>query len=132
MSVLSKLIPLSLAGTLMLVMSTAGAVDLGQVNMANGKNIFENGKGDVPACQSCHGQNAEGNDSLGTPRLAGQIYQFLVKQLTDFGTCKDPSDQSTCRRQDLTMFVMNTSSRRNPMDPSNSLRNCPAAPTNGL
>ena len=107
MSVLSKVIPLSLAGMAMFAMSTAGAIDLGKVNMANGKNIFENGKGDAPACQSCHGQNAEGNDALGTPRLAGQIYQFLVKQLTDFGTCEDPNDQSTCRRQDMTMFVMN-------------------------
>lgn len=108
MSLLSKLIPLSAAGILMTAMSSAGAVDLGQVDMSNGKNIFENGKGDVPACVSCHGQNGEGNDSLGTPRLAGQIYQFLVKQLTDFGTCKNPEDTSTCRRQDTTMFVMNT------------------------
>lgn len=72
------------------------------VSMDNGKNIFENGKGDVPACLSCHGQNGMGNDALGTPRLAGQVYQFLLKQLTDFATDK---------RQDTTMFVMNANAK---------------------
>jgi cytochrome c553 len=69
---------------------------------ANGKNIFENGKGDVPACQSCHGAKGLGNDSLGTPRLAGQIYAFVYKQLDDF---------ANDRRQDTTMFVMNANAK---------------------
>jgi len=51
---------------------------------ASGKNIFENGKGDVPACKSCHGAKGLGNDSLGTPRLAGQLYAYVYKQLDDF------------------------------------------------
>lgn len=68
----------------------------------NGKKIFESGKGDVPACNSCHGPEGLGDDNMGTPRLAGQVYQFLVKQLEDF---------ATDRRQDTTMFVMNTNAK---------------------
>lgn len=68
----------------------------------NGQKIFENGKGDVPACNSCHGPAGLGDDNMGTPRLAGQMYQFLVKQLEDF---------ATDRRQDTTMFVMNTNAK---------------------
>jgi cytochrome c553 len=68
----------------------------------NGQKIFENGKGDVPACNSCHGPAGLGDDNMGTPRLAGQGYQFLVKQLEDF---------ATDRRQDTTMFVMNTNAK---------------------
>jgi len=71
-------------------------------NIENGKNIFMNGKGDVPACTSCHGQDGMGEDSMGTPRLAGQGLVFLVKQLEDFATDK---------RMDTTMFIMNTNAK---------------------
>jgi len=70
--------------------------------LSNGKAIFTQGKGDVPACNSCHGENGMGNDAMGTPRLAGQITQFIVKQLEDF---------ANDRRQDKTMFVMNTNAK---------------------
>jgi cytochrome c553 len=33
------------------------------------------------ACESCHGAGAEGNDRLRQPRLAGQHYGYLVKQV---------------------------------------------------
>ena len=33
------------------------------------------------ACVSCHGADAEGNDQLRHPRLAGQHYAYLVKQI---------------------------------------------------
>ena len=68
----------------------------------NGKTIFENGKGDVPACNSCHGATGLGDDNMGTPRLAGQLYQFLIKQLDDFASDK---------RQDTTMYVMNANAK---------------------
>lgn len=71
-------------------------------NIENGKTIFMNGKGDVPACISCHGQDAMGDDAMGTPRLAGQGLAFLVKQLEDFATDK---------RMDTTMFIMNTNAK---------------------
>jgi len=74
----------------------------GEGDAANGKTIFMNGKGDVPACSSCHGQDAMGDDAMGTPRLAGQGYTFVVKQLSDFAADK---------RQDTTMFIMNTNAK---------------------
>ncbi len=69
---------------------------------ANGKAIYESGKGNVPACNSCHGAEGLGDDNLGTPRLAGQMYQFLYKQMNDYATDK---------RQDTTMYVMNANAK---------------------
>ncbi len=69
---------------------------------ANGKTIFEQGKGDVPACNSCHGAEGLGDDNLGTPRLAGQIYQFMTKQLEDY---------ANDRRMDTVMYVMNANAK---------------------
>jgi len=71
-------------------------------NLENGKKIFTEGKGDVPACTSCHGNEGLGDDAMGTPRLAGQGVQFLIKQLEDFATDK---------RQDTTMFIMNNNAK---------------------
>ena len=89
----------------MAIAVTPAAFAAGKVTGAdysNGKSIFENGKGDVPACNSCHGATGLGDDNLGTPRLAGRIYQFLVKQLEDYATDK---------RQDTTMYVMNANAK---------------------
>lgn len=71
-------------------------------DVANGKKIFNEGKGDVPACNTCHGNEGLGDDAMGTPRLAGQGFSFLVKQLEDFATDK---------RTDTTMFIMNTNAK---------------------
>jgi len=71
-------------------------------NLTSGEKIFKEGKGTVPACKLCHGDDGMGNDAMGTPRLAGQIAEFVLKQLTDF---------ATDRRQDLTMFVMNNNAK---------------------
>ena len=51
---------------------------------ARGKEIFDQGIPDreVPSCAACHGENAEGNDMF--PRLAGQHYAYLVRQLQAF------------------------------------------------
>jgi len=74
--------------------------DLG--NLENGKKIFDSGKNDVPACNSCHGTTGLGDDNMGTPRLASQGFTYLVKQLEDFATDK---------RTDTTMFIMNTNAK---------------------
>jgi cytochrome c553 len=52
--------------------------------MAKGKNIFKNGlpEAGILACTSCHGENAQGKDTI--PRLAGQHPEYLVKQLAAF------------------------------------------------
>jgi cytochrome c553 len=53
-------------------------------NLAAGKKIFEEGvpSAKVPACASCHGPEAKGNGQI--PRLAGQLYPYVVKQLTNW------------------------------------------------
>jgi cytochrome c553 len=49
-----------------------------------GKKIYEQGIPDanVPACAACHGPEAKGNEQF--PRLAGQLYPYVVGQLTDW------------------------------------------------
>ena len=51
--------------------------------MKRGQEIFETGipSNNVPACSSCHGLEAKGND--GAPRLASQHSSYLTKQLRD-------------------------------------------------
>ena len=48
------------------------------------KKIFDDGvpSADVPACGTCHGADAKGNGAF--PRLAGQLYPYLVSQLTNW------------------------------------------------
>ncbi len=79
------------------VFATAGAGDI-----EKGKAIYMNGKGDVPACNSCHGQEGMGDDAMGTPRLAGQSFTYIAKQLADFAQDK---------RMDTVMYVMNTNAK---------------------
>ena len=52
--------------------------------VAAGKKIFEEGvsSADVPACGACHGADAKGNGAI--PRLAGQLYPYVVSQLTSW------------------------------------------------
>ncbi len=74
-------------------MITALATNFGKLNpkplggaptelMAAGKKIFEEGIPDakVPPCAACHGPEAKGNGQF--PRLAGQFYPYVVRQLT--------------------------------------------------
>lgn len=67
-------------------------------NLANGKTIFNEGKGEAPACLTCHGEQGLGDDNMGSPRLAGQGLVFLRKQLHDF---------AHDIRMDNTMNIMN-------------------------
>ncbi|MBI1174478.1 MAG: c-type cytochrome [Sideroxydans sp.] len=53
-------------------------------NAANGKVIFTQGKGDAAPCMSCHGDNGQGDDGMGTPRLANQGEAYIIKQLAEF------------------------------------------------
>jgi len=52
--------------------------------VATGKKIFEEGVADakVPPCATCHGPEAKGNGQF--PRLAGQLYPYIIKVLTNF------------------------------------------------
>jgi cytochrome c553 len=49
-----------------------------------GKSIFFEGVPDheIPVCAGCHGEHAEGQGAI--PRLAGQHFDYLYRQLRDF------------------------------------------------
>ena len=51
-------------------------------SVATGKRIFEEGlpESNVPACSACHGTEGKGQNEI--PRLAGQLYEYTVGQLT--------------------------------------------------
>jgi cytochrome c553 len=53
-------------------------------HVAMGKEIFENGVPDanIAACAACHGPDATGSEQI--PRLAGQLYPYLVKTLKNW------------------------------------------------
>ena len=86
----------SVAHVLSPAMQTALATDFNELNpkplggapqelAADGKKIFEDGipSANVPPCASCHGPEAKGNGIF--PRLAGQLYPYLLVALTNFG-----------------------------------------------
>lgn len=52
--------------------------------VAAGKSIFENGvpQDNIAACAACHGPEATGRGEI--PRLAGQLYSYVVKALSNF------------------------------------------------
>ena len=49
-----------------------------------GKKIFAEGvpAANVPPCSTCHGPEAKGNGQF--PRLAGQLYPYIIKVLTNW------------------------------------------------
>jgi cytochrome c553 len=49
-----------------------------------GRKIFEDGlpEANIAACAACHGPDARGKDQI--PRLAGQLYPYVVKVLTNW------------------------------------------------
>jgi cytochrome c553 len=55
-------------------------------SIAAGKKIYEEGlpESNVPACSACHGAEGKGQNEI--PRLAGQLYPYMVGQLTGWKT----------------------------------------------
>jgi len=53
--------------------------------VAIGRKIFQDGMPDVniAACSACHGPDATGSEQI--PRLAGQLYPYVIKELTNWG-----------------------------------------------
>jgi cytochrome c553 len=51
--------------------------------VARGEQIFQNGvpEANVAACAACHGPDATGSEQI--PRLAGQLYPYVVKVLAN-------------------------------------------------
>jgi len=93
-------IPTIVVAAAICAVSGAAYADDGKVsaNITAGKNLFENGKDGVSACQSCHGPKGLGIDAMQTPKLANDGYAYIVKQLTNF------ADDA---RTDMTLGVMN-------------------------
>jgi cytochrome c553 len=61
----------------------AGLTRSGSRGVGSGEFAVE-GRGIYEAnCQSCHGRDAEGDASRGVPRLAGQHYGYLMRQMYD-------------------------------------------------
>ena len=66
--------------------------------VADGKAIFHNGipSKNIPACATCHGDDAKGNGQI--PRLAGQVDEYVIAKLTNWdkerGQIKSEPDTS--------------------------------------
>jgi len=52
---------------------------------AKGEKIFQDGvpEDNIAACAACHGPQAAGHEEI--PRLAGQLYPYVIKELTNWG-----------------------------------------------
>ncbi len=63
-----------------------------------GEKIFQQELPDagVPPCASCHGAEAKGNEQF--PRLAGQLYPYLVSQLTNWASERGETNSNVMRR----------------------------------
>ena len=68
----------------------AGGGEAGLIS--EGKRIYEGGvpSAGVPACANCHGADAKGAGN--TPRLAGQLYVYAVKVLTNWAIINKERD----------------------------------------
>jgi cytochrome c553 len=69
---------------------------------SQGAALFANGAPaqNMPPCQSCHGEHAEGNGVF--PRLAGQHADYLKKQLEAFRSSLRESDVMHVESKDMT------------------------------
>jgi cytochrome c553 len=53
----------------------------GNRGIGSGEFVVEGSRIFAQQCESCHGREAEGNAERGVPRLAGQHYSYLVRQM---------------------------------------------------
>lgn len=69
--------------------------------IAAGKKIFEDGvpERNVAACAACHGPDGTGRGQF--PRLAGQLYPYVIKELTNWS-----SERGQIREKPDTSFIM--------------------------
>ena len=70
--------------------------------LGTGKRIYGEGipEANIPACAACHGPDAKGQEAI--PRLAGQLYVYTVKELTNWST-----ERAQGAAKDDTSAVMN-------------------------
>lgn len=70
---------------------------------ARGRTIYQEGGSatEVAACIGCHGERAQGSESL--PRLAGQFPDYLATQLKQFGSRQRTNDNAVMQTVALRM-----------------------------
>lgn len=68
----------------MVVLTTALALIYGAQTMAEDGASAERGENVFDDCSICHGDEAEGGEDYGAPKLAGQLDWYLVRQLQNF------------------------------------------------
>lgn len=76
-------------------------------------------------CAACHGQNAEGNQAMGAPRLAGQDDWYLVRQLKNYKTglrAYDPADMWGAQMKGMAMTLADDAAINNVVAYINSLK----------
>lgn len=61
----------------------AGLTRLGSRGIGSGEFVEEGSRIYAEKCQSCHGRDAKGDSAQGIPRLAGQHYGYLMRQMYD-------------------------------------------------
>ncbi len=61
----------------------AGLTRPGKRGIGSGEFAEEGRRIYAAGCESCHGREAEGDPVRGVPRLAGQHYSYLVRQMYD-------------------------------------------------
>ena len=63
-----------------------------------GEKIFQDGlpEKNVPACAACHGPAATGFEQI--PHLAGQLYPYMIKTLTNFRKTVKSTSPTSCIR----------------------------------
>jgi len=82
---LRKLLPIVLAAMAALAPVPASASARSDLKMATqARPDLENGAELFRQCVSCHGGRGGGQENGNTPRIAGQHYSVLLKQLVDF------------------------------------------------
>ena len=75
---------------LLLLALLSGALPVMADDIGDGKALFS-------ACSSCHGEQAQGNQALAAPALAGQQQSYLIRQLANFNSGlrgSNPSDSA--------------------------------------
>jgi cytochrome c553 len=61
----------------------SGLTQPGKRGVGSGEFVEQGREFYAKSCQSCHGADAEGDAKSGVPRLAGQHYAYLMRQMYD-------------------------------------------------
>jgi cytochrome c553 len=79
-----------------------------KASIALGRSIYETGLPDsnIPACSACHGSEGKGGGAI--PRLAGQLYWYTVKSLSNWSR-----EHPQGREKDIASIMAQTSHNLN-------------------